>query len=264
MLKFLINTSLINTSQNLAAFAGLVAAVMIVVEPAFAARATIAVAANFKVAAERLRRPFEEASGHHLTIVTGATGQIFAQIKGGAPFDVFLSADSARPARLEAEGLIVPGTRFTYAIGRLIVWAPGRPLSSAEAVVRLMSEPKTRIAIANPKLAPYGAAAERVLNTFGIWAASRPRLVMGQNIGQTFAMVATGNVPVGFLALSQMVRHPAANELWMVPSDLHDPIRQDAVLLRRAASNAAAQAYMTFLRSRRARRIISDLGYETD
>lgn len=214
----------------------------------------IAVAANFAVPAKELATQFERASGHKTAISVGSTGKFYAQIRNGAPFDVFLSADEETPRRLEEEKLAVAGTRFTYAIGRLVLWSPQLRID-AEV---LRTGNFKRLAIANPRLAPYGAAAQAALEKLGLWSAMQPRLVQGENIAQTFQFVASGNAELGFVALSQIAQ--AGGSHWVVPAPLHAPLRQDAVLLVRGEKNPAAKDFLVHLRNSRER--IRSHGYE--
>jgi molybdate transport system substrate-binding protein len=234
--------------------------------PAAGGEATVAVAANFAEVVERLEERYERATGHALTVAIGSTGKLYAQIANGAPFDVFLAADQARPERLEEEGLAVPASRFTYATGRLTLWSrePGRVGSDGAAT---LEEGDFRLlAIANPELAPYGAAARQALERLGLWQGLSGKLVMGETIGQAYAMVASGNAELGFVALSYVVspRNDAPGSRWDVPADLYAPIRQDAVLLRRAAGNAAARGFLDFLRSREAKDLVEAYGYAAE
>lgn len=229
-----------------------------------AGEATVAVAANFTAPMAHLAPEFEQATGHRLVLTHGAAGKFYAQIRNGAPFDVLLSSDDETPARLEKEGLAPPQTRFTYAIGRLVLWStqPGR-VDAQGAVLRRGDF--ARLAIANPKVAPYGAAAVEVMERLGVRAALAPKIVQGDSITQAWQFVATGNAELGFVALSQVWkdgRFVAAGSQWLVPATLHAPLRQDAVLLRRGQGNAAAEALLAYLRSDAARRIIRAYGYE--
>jgi molybdate transport system substrate-binding protein len=227
-----------------------------------AAEAQVAVAANFAAPMRQIAALFERDTGHQARLAFGSTGGFYAQIRSAAPFDVLLAADAATPARLESEGLAQPASRFTYAVGRLVLWSARRDAVDASGEILRSGKP-ARLAIANPKLAPYGAAAVQVLERLGIEGALRERWVQGENIAQTYQFVASGNVEVGFVALSQVVVEGRikTGSGWIVPETLHDPIRQDAVLLARAKDNPAALALMRFLRSDPARRVIASHGY---
>jgi molybdate transport system substrate-binding protein len=234
--------------------------------PAAAEEAVVAVAANFAEVAERLEKDFEGASGHTLNLVVGSTGKLYAQIVNGAPFDVFLSADEETPARLEKEGQAAAGSRFTYATGRLTLWSsePGR--IGGDGAATLKAGKFRRLAIANPELAPYGAAAKQALEKLGLWERFKDRIVTGETIGQAYAMVASGNAELGFVALSYVLspRSETKGSRWDVPADLYPPLRQDAVLLARAAANPAARGFLDFLRSAKVKSLIQSYGYRTD
>ena len=235
----------------------------IVIAPARAAEALVAVAANFAEVIEELRPIFERETGHRLQATTGSTGKLYAQITAGAPFQILLSADARTPERLEAEGPGISGTRFTYAIGRLTLWSGDPAAIAGDGKAALTASGVRHIAIANPDLAPYGVAARQALQRLGLWESLQGKIVMGQNIGQTHSMVATGNAQLGFVALSAVLspRAPAGGSRWDVPQDLFAPIRQDAVLLKPGADNAAARAFLEFLKSDPAREIIGRFGY---
>jgi molybdate transport system substrate-binding protein len=230
---------------------------------ASADEALVAVAANFSEVVERLAANFESASGHSLTVTTGSTGKLYAQIRNGAPFDVLLAADQRRPELLEKEGRAVAGSRFTYAVGRLTLWSPDPERVTADGAETLRSGAFRKLAIANPDLAPYGAAARETLTALGLLDTLGDRVVMGENIGQAHALVATGNAELGFVALSFVLspRNRTPGSRWDVPQDLHAPIRQDAVLLIRAADNPAARAFLDYLKSAEARAVIESFGY---
>ena len=233
---------------------------------ALADSALVAVAANFAEAAQALEAEFRAATGHDLQMTTGSTGKLFAQIGQGAPFDLFLSADSATPTRLVADGKAVAGSQFTYAVGRLILWSADAGRIGADGR-RALTDPALRfVAIANPDLAPYGVAARETLQALGLWDSLQPKIVMGQNIGQTHALVAAGAAELGFVALSAVSgpNLPMEGSRWDVPQDLHAPIRQDAVLLTHGADNIAARAFLDFLRTPRAAEMIARFGYGTD
>jgi molybdate transport system substrate-binding protein len=233
------------------------------VPAARAETALVAVATNFAEVAETLKPVFEGAGDHTLTLATGSTGTLYAQIANGAPFDVLLAADRARPAKLDSAGLAVAGSRFTYAVGRLLLWSADPDRIGADGLAVLRTGDFDHLAIANPELAPYGAAAKQAIGRFGLWPALAPKIVMGQNIGQTFSMIATGNAQLGFVAKSYAVsaRNRRPGSRWDVPPDAHDPIRQDAVLLKAGADNAAAIAFLAFLRSDASRATIERFGY---
>lgn len=216
----------------------------------------VAVASNFAEAARRLATAFEAESGHRVTLVIGATGKLYAQIHHGAPFDAYLAADRRRPERLEREGLARPGSRFTYALGELVLWSPRPGYVDPEGRVLEAGEFR-HLAIANPRLAPYGRAAREVLEALGLWQRLQGRMVRGENIGQAFQFVRSGNAELGFVARSQLGGAEAGSR-WPVPSDLHAPIVQQAVLLK---EKPAARAFLAFLRGRRGRAIITDQGY---
>jgi molybdate transport system substrate-binding protein len=224
-----------------------------------AADLRIAVAANFAEPAEALAAAFETKSGIAVSVSSGSSGALFAQIAQGAPFAVFLSADSGRPAELEAQGHAVGGSRFTYALGTLVLWSADTTLIDGTSNV-LGTDRFSHLAIANPETAPYGAAALEVLAALGLTETVRERIVTGQSVAQTFQFVQSGNAELGFVALSQLVNEGGGSQ-WQVPSDLHQPIRQDAVLLTDAAENPVALAFMAFLKGPEAREIIAQFGY---
>ena len=221
--------------------------------------ALIAVAANFAKPTERLVEGFAAASGHEIKISTGSTGNLAAQIRNGAPFVAFLAADEERPAQLEADGLAVAGTRFTYAIGKLALWGPDPRWVVVDPATSLVDPELKHLAIANPDVAPYGRAAQEALTALGVWDRVQPKLVRGEDIAQTYQFVASGNAELGFVALSQVLDRSGSR--WEVPQDLYRPIRQQAVLLKAGEGNAAARAFLDYLRSEPAREIIRSLGY---
>jgi molybdate transport system substrate-binding protein len=221
----------------------------------------VAVAANFSAPAKALAALFEQRTGHVAVLSFGATGAFYTQIRHGAPFDVLLAADAARPARLEAEGDAAPGTRFTYATGQLALWSarPGLIDDKGEVLKR---GGFNKLAIANPKTAPYGAAAVEVLDKLGLRAALQPKLVTGESIGQTYSFIATGNAELGFVALSQVPQ--GSGSVWIVPGGLHAPIAQDAITLKRAQHNPAARAWMDLLHSPQGKDLIRGHGYRVE
>ena len=222
---------------------------------------SVAVAANFAEAHGDLALRFELATGARVVSSKGATGGLYAQIRNGAPFDIFLAADAMRPRLLEEEGLGVPGTRFTYATGRLALYGPGLD-SVRSGGTDLSSVGVTNLAIANPRTAPYGVAAEAVLGRVSLDPTARSRIVQGANVGQTLQFVRSGAAELGFVALSQVVGEPEYS-YWLVPSEYHAPLFQDALLLRAGEENPVARDYLAFLRSDEAKRVIESFGYET-
>ncbi|MES2940650.1 MAG: molybdate ABC transporter substrate-binding protein [Pseudomonadota bacterium] len=228
-----------------------------------AAEVRVAVAANFAGPMQAIAAILEKTTGHKAELVTGATGRFYAQIRGGAPFDLFLAADDETPARLEKDGLTVPGSRFTYARGKLVLWSPQPGLVDGAGQV-LKTGTFRKLAVAQPKLAPYGAAAMQALGKLGLAEALAPRLVYGESLGQAYSFVATGNAELGFLAMSQVLEGGKlkGGSLWVVPPALYDPIVQDAVLLPRARDNPAAAALVALLKSERIQALIRSYGYD--
>ncbi len=230
--------------------------------PARADEVRVAVAANFRGPMLTLAREFEQQEHHHVAASFGGSGKFYAQIRQGAPFDVLLSADQKIPEKLEKDGLGVAGTRFTYAIGRLALWSPRNGFVDERGEV-LRSGSFRHIALANPALAPYGAAAIETLNALGLYAQLRPKIVQGEDIAQTAQFVATESAELGFVALSQIFQDNAltSGSAWIVPENLHAPIRQDAVLLIAGRDKAAAREFLRFLSGARAKRIVAGYGY---
>jgi molybdate transport system substrate-binding protein len=228
-----------------------------------AAEVTVAVAANFSAPAQKLVAAFAAATGHQAKLVVGSTGKLYAQVKNGAPFQVFLSADDATPRRLVSEDLAVAGSQITYATGRLVLWSRQAGRVDAQGVV-LKQGNFAHLALADPKLAPYGAAAMDVLGYLGLQTALQPKLVQGESIGQTFQFVSSGNAEMGFVALSQVMQDGKIPEgsAWVVPASMHAALKQDAVLLQRGKDNAAAAAFLTYLRSDAAKAVVRSYGYE--
>ena len=223
----------------------------------------VAVAANFSAPMQVIAAAFERDTGHKARLAFGSSGKFYAQIRNGAPFQVLLSADDETPARLEREGMAVVGTRFTYAVGRLALWSAQAGRVDARGDV-LKKGGYKHLAIANPKLAPYGAAAIEVLKNRGLLEAVQPKFVQGENIAQTWQFVASGNAELGFVALSQVSRDGklTGGSAWIVPANLHAPIRQDAVILAAGKGSAAASALMAYLKSDKAKAVIRTYGYD--
>lgn len=228
-----------------------------------AAEAQVAVAANFAEPVKAIAAVLEKTTGHKLQITVGATGRLYAQITNGAPFDVLLSADTRTPAQLETDGLAQPGSRFTYATGKLVLWSADAAKVDAKGAV-LKGEGFRKLAIANPKTAPYGAASIEVMDKLGLSAALTPKLVQGESIGQAYNFVYTGNAEIGFVAMSQVLEggRLKSGSVWVVPQNLYAPIQQDAVLLKRAANNEAAVALMKLLKSPNIKDLIRSYGYD--
>jgi len=227
-----------------------------------AAEAQVAVAANFAEPMKAVAAVLEKTTGHTLQITVGATGRLYAQIKNGAPFDVLLSADTRAPAQLETDGLAQPGSRFTYATGKLVLWSADAAKVDGQGAV-LKTGGFRKLAIANPKTAPYGAASMEVMDKLGLTAALSPKLVQGESIGQTYNFAYTGNAEIAFVAMSQVLEggRLKGGSMWVVPQSLYAPIQQDAVLLKRAARNEAALALMKLLQSPNIKDLIRSYGY---
>lgn len=224
---------------------------------------SVAVASNFAPVAEEIATLFAAQSDHQVRISSGSTGKLYAQISNGAPYDVFLSADSERPALLEKGRYGVAGTRVTYALGSLVLWSADPDLNASDCRGHLEGLGKDRLAIANPATAPYGTAAQQFLVSVGLWAQVAPRLVYGENISQTLQFTASGNASMGLISRSQSIdtRLPAASCSWPVPVTTHAPIQQQALLLQRAADNTIAVKFLEFLTSADAHEIIVRRGY---
>jgi molybdate transport system substrate-binding protein len=221
----------------------------------------IAVAANFTDATRQIAPLFEKVTGHMVKISYGSTGKLYSQIEHGAPFEVFLAADTERPIKAEKEGLAVPGSRFIYAKGKLVFWSV-KPDLFEDGEAFLKDGGLGHLALANPKTAPYGLAAEQVMQHIGAFKKLSPKLVKGDTISQAFQFVATGNAEAGFVALAQIRGWEGeAGTLWEVPEDYYAPIEQAAVLLKKGESNPAAIAYLSFLKSSAAREVIERYGY---
>jgi molybdate transport system substrate-binding protein len=240
----------------MAAF-GLIAAVSFGGE-ASAAQTNVAVAANFTDPAKEIAVAFKAKTGHEAILSFGSSGQFYTQITQDAPFQVFLSADDERPKKLVDDGLGMADSRFTYAIGKLVLWSKNPDLVKREETLR--SSAFSKLSICNPVAAPYGAASIETMKSLKLYDALRPKFVEGANIAQAFQFVATGNAELGFVALSQIIGNDTGSR-WIVPQDLYEPIRQDAVLLNKGAANEAASAFVTFLKGPEARAIIEKYGY---
>jgi molybdate transport system substrate-binding protein len=236
--------------------------IMTHVTPVFADQALVAVAANFVPPFREIAIAFETATGHTLRVTAGSSGNFYSQIKNGAPFDVFFSADGERPKLLEDDGLGVKDSRLTYAIGRLVLWSPTADLIKGEETLRLKQY--KRLAMANPKTAPYGVAAMQAMQKLELWDSVQSHIVMGESLGQTMGFIESGNAQLGFVALSQVLdpKIRGKGSRWDVPNHLHEPIKQDVILLTKGKDNPAAKALMDFLGSPKAQAIIERYGYE--
>lgn len=243
-------------------FPALAALATLMATSAQAGEVQVAVAANFAGPVARIGEAFTAATGHTLKVSTGATGKFYTQIISGAPFEVLLAADDETPRRLVAEGHAVDGSRFTYALGKLVLWSAQPGFVDEQGAV--LASPKVRhVAIANPKVAPYGAAAMEVIKARGLAEAVTPKLVTAESIAQAHQFAFTGNAEVGFVALSQVrvPGKPVLGSYWLVPAGLYGEIRQDAVLLKAGEKNPAAAALLTYLKSDAAKTVIHDFGY---
>lgn len=219
----------------------------------------VAVTESFALPFGEIARELEAASGHRVVVTIGSTADLYAQIAAGAPFEVFLAADEERPRRLVEEGLAVAGSRFTYARGRLALWRPGREISDGAAL--LAAGDFARLAMADPNTAPYGRAARQTLETLGVWPGLERKVVFGEDVGQVYQLVVTGNANLGFVARSQL-DHESEGSAWLVPAQLHAPLDQQAVLLAPAAGDEPATALLAWLRGPEARRVLDRFGYE--
>ncbi len=233
------------------------------VAPLWADPVQIAVASSFAGPIKPVADLFAQKTGHHLNIATGASGKFYVQIRNGAPFEVLLSADDAVPSRLEQEHLAVAGSRFTYAIGRLVLWSDKTGWVDDTGNV-LRQGRFDHLALANPKVAPYGAAAVEVLRKLGLLETLSPRFVLGENVAQAQQFIRSGNAELGFIALSQVEENgqlTAGGSVWKIPAHLHPPLRQDAVLLEKGRNNPAARAFLQFLAGTEAKALIERFGY---
>lgn len=246
------------TNKTITRIVSVVAAVLSV--SVNAAEVTVAVANNFYRPMQTLAKDFHLTTGDDVALSTGSTGQLYAQIVNGAPFDLFLAADRKRPHKLESAGLA--SNRFTYAQGRLVLWSPDKLLLNGSEKVLLESK-IAHIAMANPKLAPYGLAAQQAMEKAGIYSALQAKLVLGKGLNPTYQFVMTGNADVGFLAMSQVYKDGqfTAGSYWEIPADWYEPIKQDAVLLKQGRENPAAKRLLKYLTSDRAKALIASFGY---
>jgi molybdate transport system substrate-binding protein len=251
---------MITRRRQLLALLALGSAMAFAPAAARAAETQVAVAANFTEPAKAIAAAFKAATGHTATLSFGSSGQFYAQMAHGAPFEVFLSADAQRPQAAERDGLGVPGTRFTYAVGRLVLYSktPGL-VDGAGAVLR--TGKFNKLSIADPAAAPYGTAAVQTMQRLGVYDAVRPKIVTGNSIGQAYQFVDTGAAELGFVALSQVINAPGGSR-WMVPEADHAPIDQQAILLATGQNNPAAKAFLAFLKGPQAVAIIKKYGYE--
>lgn len=232
---------------------------LLIAAPLTAAQIHVAVAANFTEPAKEIAAAFRKATGHDAVLAFGASGAFYTQISQGAPFDVLLSADAERPAKAEQAGLALRGTRFTYAIGRLVLWSATPGVVDRQGRV-LSRGGFDKIAIADPATAPYGQAAIETMRSLGLEAVLKPKIVTGSSIAQAFQFTSTGAAQLGFVAQSQVIGQPGSR--WLVPARLHKPIKQQAVLLKQGEANKAAAAFLKFLKSSTAITIIRRYGYE--
>ena len=230
---------------------------------AFADEVQVAVAANFTAPIQAIAKDFEADTGHKLVAAYGATGQFYTQIKNGAPFEVFLAADDTTPAKLEQEGDTVKDSRFTYAVGTLALWSAKDGYVDDKGEV-LKKNAYQHLSIANPKAAPYGLAATQVLGKLGLTETTKDKIVEGQNITQAYQFISTGNAELGFVALSQIYKDGkvTSGSAWIVPANLYEPIKQDAVILNKGKDNAAAKALVEYLKGPKAAAVIKSYGYQ--
>ncbi|WP_022950155.1 molybdate ABC transporter substrate-binding protein [Methylohalobius crimeensis] len=248
--------------KKLISLGGAIAIAIMTATIGHAETVNVAVATNFTAPMRAIAEVFEQATGHRLKLAFGSSGKLFAQIQNGAPFQVFLSADGVKPEKLERAALTVPGSRFTYALGTLVLWSATPGFVDDKGEILTQGDFK-HLALANPKLAPYGASAIETMAALGVKNQLNPKLVLGENVSQTYQFVATGNAELGFVALSQVIKDGriAEGSAWIVPAELHSPIRQDAVLLASGKDNAAAQALVDYLKSGKAAAVIRNYGY---
>ncbi|SDH16940.1 molybdate ABC transporter substrate-binding protein [Propionivibrio dicarboxylicus] len=222
----------------------------------------LAVAANFTAPMQKIAADFEKESGHKVLLVAGATGKFYAQIRNGAPFEILLAADDETPQKLEKEGFAVSGSRFTYAIGKLVLWSAKPGLVDDKGEILRRGDFR-HLSLANPKLAPYGLAATETLAALKLADALQAKIVLAENITQAQQFIATGNAELGFVALSQVTKDGKLTDgsAWIVPAALYSPIRQDAVLLDKGRGKPAAEALLKYLKGDKARAVILSYGY---
>ncbi len=251
----------ISALRNLVAAA--LALLVLVGADAFAGEVRVAVASNFAAPMERLVPLFQKESGHTVKISSGASGKLYAQIKGGTQFDVFLSADEELPKQLAQEGLAVGGSRFVYATGRLVLWSAQSDLVDEKGAV-LNKGNFNMLAIPNPRFSPYGVAAKETLTKLTMWNAIQEKLTKGENVAQAYQLAATEKADLALIALSQVMRDGkvSTGSWWLVPAELHNPIHQGAVQLSGAKDPEAAKAFLAFLKGEKARAVMRGFGYE--
>ena len=247
-------------TSRLAAAIG-IAYAMVALSQASAGTTNVAVAANFTDAAKEIAAAFRAKTGQEAILSFGASGPIYTQIKEGAPFQIFLSADDERPKKLADEGLAVGSTRFTYAIGKLVLWSKDATGVTGEETLK--SNAFSKLSIANPTAAPYGVAAIETLKALKVYETIQPKIVMGNSIAQAFQFIETGNAELGFVALSQLAGNTSGSR-WLVPQALYSQIRQDAILLKTGAESDASKAFLEFLKGPEARMVIEKFGYVMD
>ncbi|HEY8160334.1 MAG TPA: molybdate ABC transporter substrate-binding protein [Methylobacter sp.] len=237
-------------------------ALLLFIQTGWAATVLVAVASNFSKPMTEIAAEFEKATGHSAKLSFGSSGKFVSQLENGAPFEILLSADENGPIKLEQAGLAVSDSHFTYALGRLVLWSATPGYVDDQGKI-LATGGFKHLALADPKLAPYGAAAIGVLKGLNLQDKLSPLFVLGENIAQTHQFISTGNAELGFVALSQVIENGkvATGSGWIIPTDRYEPIRQDAVLLTRGAENPAASALLDYLKSAQALAIIEKYGY---
>lgn len=239
------------------------ASALVVFAPAWCATVQVAVAANMAAPMQQIQAGFARSTGHEAVVSVGATGKLYAQIRNGAPFEVLVAADDETPARLEREGQAQPGSRFTYALGRLALWSAQKGYVDGQGQILTQGTFK-HLALANPQTAPYGAAAVEVMERLGLRAQLQPLWVQGESVAQAWQFVASGNAPLGFVAASQVFQDGqlSSGSVWLVPQRLHTPLRQDAVLLQRGRDNPAAEALLAYLKTPQVQQWLRGYGFE--